>query len=201
MARWCRLLAAYGVAADPADLDLPAPPDPGPAPGAVVLHPGAAAGSRRWPAGRFAAVAAGLRRAGHPVVVTGSAAERAAGHRGRGPGRAAAGRRAGRPDRPARAGRAGRRRPPGGLRRHRPRAPGHRVPDAVGAAVRADPGRGWGPPADRPQHVVLRHGPGRRDPHGAAPDPALLAIGVPEVLAAAEARLDRKPAGTGGGRR
>jgi ADP-heptose:LPS heptosyltransferase len=76
VARWCRLLAAYNVFADPADLDL-APPAgiESPAPGAVVIHPGAGYPSKRWPAERFAAVARGLRQRGERVVVTGSAEE------------------------------------------------------------------------------------------------------------------------------
>ena len=39
--------------------------------GVVVVHPGAAAPARRWPADRFAAIAAALRDDGHEVVVTG----------------------------------------------------------------------------------------------------------------------------------
>ncbi|MFD7069601.1 glycosyltransferase family 9 protein [Streptomyces sp. NPDC059913] len=67
--RWCRFLDAYGVPADPEDLRIPPPPGPSPAPGAVVLHPGADSGARRWPADRYAAVAARIRDAGHRVVV------------------------------------------------------------------------------------------------------------------------------------
>ncbi len=46
----------------------------------------------------------------------------------------------------------------------------------------------WGPPV-LPEHVVLWHGDGSGDPHGTAPDPALLAIGTDEVLAAAQRLL------------
>ncbi|MEU3253549.1 glycosyltransferase family 9 protein [Streptomyces sp. NPDC006997] len=73
--RWCRLLTAYGVHADAADLRLPRPPGPSPAPGAVVLHPGAGAPSRQWPVERYATVARALRERGHRVVVTGGAGE------------------------------------------------------------------------------------------------------------------------------
>ncbi len=75
--RWCRLLAAYDIPADPADLVLPPPPTQGLLAGdpPVVIHPGAASGSRRWPAERFAAVAAALRADGWRVVVTGGAVE------------------------------------------------------------------------------------------------------------------------------
>jgi ADP-heptose:LPS heptosyltransferase len=74
--RWCRLLAAYDVLTDPTQLDLDRPPDvESPAPGAVVIHPGAGYASKRWPAERFAALARGLRRRGRRVVITGSADE------------------------------------------------------------------------------------------------------------------------------
>ncbi|WP_435811105.1 glycosyltransferase family 9 protein [Streptomyces tendae] len=73
--RWCRLLRAYGIDADPTDLRLPLPPGPSPAPGAVVLHPGAGAPSRCWPVERYAVVAEALRARGRRVVVTGGADE------------------------------------------------------------------------------------------------------------------------------
>ncbi|MGW7463604.1 glycosyltransferase family 9 protein [Streptomyces xantholiticus] len=73
--RWCRLLGAYGLSADATDLAVPTPATPSPAPGAVVLHPGADAPARCWPAERFADVARELSRAGHRVVVTAGAAE------------------------------------------------------------------------------------------------------------------------------
>ncbi|MFZ5849789.1 MAG: glycosyltransferase family 9 protein [Actinomycetota bacterium] len=75
VARWCRLVASTGRPADPADRTLPPPAYPAPAPGAVVVHPGAKDPDRRWPAERFAAVAAALADAGAQVVVTGSPAE------------------------------------------------------------------------------------------------------------------------------
>ena len=73
VARWCRMLAAHGIAADPGDLALPPPPTD--VPGCVVVHPGAAHPRRRWPAERFAAVARSLAWAGERVVVTGGADE------------------------------------------------------------------------------------------------------------------------------
>lgn len=75
--RWCRLLRESGIPADEADLGLAVPATPPPRSGATLVHPGAAALSRRWPAHRFADVAAHLQAQGHEVVVTGSAAERA----------------------------------------------------------------------------------------------------------------------------
>ncbi|GHF65664.1 ADP-heptose:LPS heptosyltransferase [Amycolatopsis bartoniae] len=74
--RWCRLLRAHGIDADPGDFLLRPPPVPSPAPDAVIVHPGAAYGSKRWPLDRFAEVVRQLRAEGCPVVLTGSAAER-----------------------------------------------------------------------------------------------------------------------------
>ncbi|MFJ4775694.1 glycosyltransferase family 9 protein [Streptomyces sp. NPDC088762] len=79
--RWCRLLRWYGIEADPTDLAIPRPACPSPAPGAVVVHPGADSGARRWPAQRFAAVARALDRAGHRVVVTAGVGEGRLGRR------------------------------------------------------------------------------------------------------------------------
>ncbi|MEU9984512.1 glycosyltransferase family 9 protein [Streptomyces sp. NPDC050856] len=74
-ARWCRFLEWYGIPADPADLRLAPPGAPCPAPGAVVVHPGADSGARRWPAERYAAVAGELRGHGYRVVLTGGPGE------------------------------------------------------------------------------------------------------------------------------
>ncbi|WP_312856764.1 glycosyltransferase family 9 protein [Arthrobacter mobilis] len=74
--RWTRLLRWHGVAADPLDYRLDRPAVPTTMPGAVVIHPGAAYGSRHWPVERFAAVASALARSGHRVVFTGSSGER-----------------------------------------------------------------------------------------------------------------------------
>ncbi|MFF5217706.1 glycosyltransferase family 9 protein [Micromonospora sp. NPDC000442] len=74
--RWCRLLAWYGIPADPNDLALRRPPPQNLPVGVTIVHPGAKAPERRWPVDRFAAVAEELTRQGHRVVVTGSAGER-----------------------------------------------------------------------------------------------------------------------------
>lgn len=74
--RWCLLLGEFGIWSDPTDLELPAPPVPSPAPGAVVVHPGAAYGARRWPPARYSAVARALTALGQRVVITGGADER-----------------------------------------------------------------------------------------------------------------------------
>lgn len=72
--RWCALLETADISCDPTDL-LIEPPATSERPGAVVIHPGAASGARRWPADRFAAVARTLYEAGHDVVVTGDRSE------------------------------------------------------------------------------------------------------------------------------
>jgi ADP-heptose:LPS heptosyltransferase len=75
--RWCALLSAYRLAVDPTDMVLTAP-DPGPdRSGAVVVHPGAAHPSRRWPADRYALLVRRLVREHQHVVMTGTRAERA----------------------------------------------------------------------------------------------------------------------------
>jgi ADP-heptose:LPS heptosyltransferase len=72
--RWCRLCQESGIPADPGDLLLTPPRQATPA--FTLLHPGAAAPGRRWPAARFAAVGRRLAADGHDVRITGSAAER-----------------------------------------------------------------------------------------------------------------------------
>ena len=111
--RWCALLAAYGIPADPTDLRLPRPegvrhsapespdsragisrlartnsptrgsgfPDsrariPRLAGAPVLVHPGARYAAKRWPAERFAAVAAALDGPETPVLLTGTSDER-----------------------------------------------------------------------------------------------------------------------------
>ncbi|NJC21345.1 ADP-heptose:LPS heptosyltransferase [Arthrobacter pigmenti] len=74
--RWTRLLMAHGVDADPLDYRLAPPAVEAAAAGAVVVHAGAAYGSRLWPIERFADVAKELSDAGHRVLLTGSASER-----------------------------------------------------------------------------------------------------------------------------
>jgi len=188
-ARWCALLEAAGFPADPDDLRLH-PPDrsgrtAGPAP--VLVHPGAAFGAKRWPVDRFAAVAAALDGPDAPVLITGSAAERELA--------AAVARAAGLPDDRVLAGRTDL----GALCDLVARA-GLVVSGDTGIAHLAsaygtpsvvlfgpvDPAQ-WGPPAEGP-HVALAHPATRRGERFAdEPDPALLAIGVEEILAAVDA--------------
>ncbi len=190
VARWCRLLAAHGIPADPAALRLAVPPGPPPpgTRGATLVHPGAAFAARRWPAERWAAVARAEREAGRRVLVTGGPAERelaSAVARGAGLGDDAV--LAGRTDLGQLAAAVG----------------------AAGCVLSADTGVAhlatafgtrsvtlfgptppalWGPPENR-RHRVLWTGR-RGDPHGDAPDPGLLEIS-PEDVVAELARLRR----------
>jgi ADP-heptose:LPS heptosyltransferase len=184
VARWCRLLEAYGIVADPADLRLPAPPWPAPegAEGATVIHPGAASAARRWPPRSWAAVARAERAAGRTVLVTGGPAERAlAASVARAGGLPASAVLAGRTDLRALAALVA--------------AAGRVACGDTGVAHLATafgtpsvilfgptPPARWGPPPG-PLHRVLWAGR-RGDPHGAAPDPGLLEIGVDEVIGA-----------------
>jgi ADP-heptose:LPS heptosyltransferase len=182
--RWCRLLAESGIPADPHDLRIEPPLTPAPeaARGATLIHPGAASRARRWPAERWAAVARAERAAGRRVAVTGSAAEREL---------AAAV--AAAADLPAGAVLAG-------------RTDLEELAAAVAAAARVvcgdtgiahlatalgtpsvalfgpTPPAEWGPPDD-PRHKALWAGR-RGDPHAEEPDPGLLEITVPAVVAA-----------------
>ncbi|MFJ2823370.1 glycosyltransferase family 9 protein [Streptomyces toxytricini] len=198
--RWCRMLRWYGLHADPGDLALPLPGEPSPAPGAVVLHPGADAPARRWPAERFAAVGRALARDGHRVVVVagrgeGPLARRVAAYAGLAPDAVAGGER----DLPfgrlaalvahARCVVAG----DSGVAHL---ASALRTPSVVLFGPVAP--RLWGPPPDGP-HRVLWHPSPDDDPlrpgdaHGRLPDPRLLRISAAEALAAVRA-LPEPPA-------
>jgi ADP-heptose:LPS heptosyltransferase len=207
--RWCRLLGWYGIEADPADLSIPAPKAPSPAPGAVVVHPGADAPARCWPKERFAAVARQAHRSGCDVIVTAGAGEGAL-------ARYVA----------ARAGL-----PPGAVLGGDGDVPFGRLAALVAGArcvVVGDTGlahlatalgspsvvlfgpvapRLWGPPADA-RHRVLWHpgdddSPRPGDAHGGVPDERLLRITVEEVVEAVLGLLEpqpgRGPAGGGAG--
>lgn len=181
--RWVRLLEWHGIAADPLDVQLNVPHVPSPVPGATVLHVGAAYGSRLWPADRFAAVATALDSAGHNVVFTGGAGERdrAVDVCGR----------AGLPGGAVLAGRLG-------LGEFAATIAAARlvVSADTGAAHLASaygtpsvvlfgpaPPEIWGPPPG--PHLVLTKPELRRgDTFADQPDPALLAVTVPDVLAA-----------------
>ncbi len=180
--RWCRLLEeVLGLDADPADLRLAAPAVAAPVPGAVVVHPGAAYPSRRWPADRFAAVACALQHAGYGVVVTGGPDEvPLAEEVARGAGLPPDGVLAGRTD----------------LGRLAAQVAGAAlvVCGDTGVAHLATalgtpsvllfgpmPPSRWGPPQGD-AHAVVWHGSGLGDPWGTEVDPALLRVGVEEVV-------------------
>ena len=182
--RWCRLLEHSGITTDPADLLLPVPRDEPAVSGAVLVHPGAAQASRRWPPQRWAQVAAALAADGHDVRVTGGPGEldlagRVASGAGLGPQAVLAGR-----------------------------------TDLLGlsalvasARLLVGPDTGvahlatafgtpsvvlfgptspllWGPPVDRPQHRALWAGR-TGDNFAAEPDAGLLELTVEDVLTAA----------------
>jgi ADP-heptose:LPS heptosyltransferase len=189
VARWCRMLAGHGFPADPGDLAVTPPPPV--RPGAVVVHPGAAHPRRRWPAERFVAVVRAFARAGEDVVLTGSAGERplAAGIAdAAGLSRDAV--LAGRTEVLALAGLiASARLVLCGDTGVAHAATAFGTPSVVlfGPVSPAE----WGPPAGRPRHVPLWHpeSTDHGEPAAGRPDPALCAIGVPEVLDAAERLL------------
>ncbi|MEV7796323.1 glycosyltransferase family 9 protein [Streptomyces sp. NPDC087512] len=184
--RWCRLLTAYGIDADPADLLLPRPAGPSPAPGAIVLHPGAGAPSRCWPVERYAAVAGALRERGRRVVVTGGADESDLVAR--------LAKLADLPDTDVFAGGlpydrlsalvAGARAVVSGDTGIAHLAVAHAAP-TVTLFGPVPPSR-WGPP-DHPRHRALWHPGPDGDPHGHETDPALLRIGTDDVLTALDA--------------
>ncbi|WP_454197414.1 glycosyltransferase family 9 protein [Nocardia sp. Marseille-Q1738] len=189
-ARWCRLLEYAGIPADPARLDIAPPPESIGERESIVVHPGGAP-ARRWPAERFASVAADLRDWGGPVRVVGSAADR--------PLACGVARQAGLPESSVLAGEL------------TLRQLAATVADAA-LVVSGDTGVGhlatafgtpsvlifgpespatWGPPPEREAHTVLWAGR-VDDPLADAPAPGLDLISVAEVVAAADRQLTRR---------
>lgn len=74
--RWCHLLESDGIGADRRNLGLVPPVATISRRDCVVVHAGAGAAARRWPAERFAAVIRHLLVLGHEVVVTGDEYDR-----------------------------------------------------------------------------------------------------------------------------
>ncbi len=182
--RWCRLLASVGIAADPADLALEPPGVNSPEPGAVVVHPGAAFGARRWPAARYAAVVRRLAADGHRVVVTGSAAEHdLAAQVGLDPTAVLAGRTTLTELAALVAGAA---LVVCGDTGTAHLATAYGTPSVV--LFGPVPPRRWGPPPERAQHVALWAGR-TGDTFADHPDPGLLEITPDDVLAAASGLL------------
>lgn len=181
--RWCRLLAWHGVAADAADIALDRPSAPAPEVGAVLVHPGAAYGAKRWPLPRFADVVAAHREHGHRVLITGGAqdrdlADQLAALAGIPASDVLAGR-TGLPELAALV--AAARLVISGDTGIAHLAFAYRTP-SVTLFGPADP-RQWGPPAGGP-HLLLGGRRRRGDPFATDPDPALLAVTVPQVLRA-----------------
>jgi ADP-heptose:LPS heptosyltransferase len=187
--RWCRLVEqTTHVPADPLDLALDVPDREPAVRGAVVIHPGAAYPARRWPPEKFAEVAAWARDNGWPVVLTGSAGERDIAEEVR--GRAGLAREAlltGRTDLVDLAAVvAAARLVVCGDTGVAHLASAFRTPSVV--LFGPTPPSLWGPPVTGP-HVVIWHGTGSGDPWAGTVDPALAAVSVDEVLAAAEATM------------
>lgn len=185
--RWCRLVSWAGGPCGPEDLRLP---PAGARSAAVVVHPGAASGSRRWPADRWMRVVAALRAAGRRVVVTGGPAER---ELCRAVSAAAPGvaDRCGALDVVGLAGLMSR----AGLVLSGDTGPAH-LATAYGTPsvllFGPTPPWRWGPVLEPERHRVLWHGteigrPWVGDPHGEEVDPALDRITVGEVLDAVAA--------------
>jgi len=187
--RWCRLVTeAFGAACRTDDLLLRRPAVTAPLGGAVVVHPGAASESRRWPASRFAEVVAALTRAELPVVVTGTAEEEPLAR-----DVAAA---AGLPGEAVLAGRTSLLELAALVSEARLVISGDTGIAHLASAFRrpsvvlfgpVSPAL-WGPPR-RPEHAVLWHGDSHGDPHADEVDPALSSISTTEVLAAAQRQI------------
>lgn len=192
VARWCRLCQESGIPADPDDLLLA--PHPDSAPAFTLLHPGASAPARRWPATEFAAVARRLAAEGHDIRVTGSPAERDLAVRVAGL--------AGLPPEHVLVGQTTLAELTALVASARLVISGDTGMSHLASAYARPsvtlfgpvPPAEWGPPR-HPRHRVLWAGaPGYRgDPHGKRPDPALCAITTDAVCLAAGTALQEDP--------
>ncbi|MBF6345311.1 glycosyltransferase family 9 protein [Nocardia cyriacigeorgica] len=187
--RWCGLLEWAGIRTDPAQLYLEAPAATAPDPARILVHPGGSSAARRWPAPRFARVAAHLHRRGYRVLITGDEPERALARQvacaagldadavvagaltlGETAALVAGARLLVCADT--------------GLAHL---ATAFTTPSVV--VFGPNPPRWWGPPP-RPEHRALWAGH-IGDPHAATPDPGLLAISAADVIEAVEDQLAR----------
>ncbi|GAD85824.1 glycosyltransferase family 9 protein [Nocardia asteroides] len=190
--RWCRLLETEGIAADRRNLGLMPPVTSISRRDCVVVHVGAGAQARRWPPERFAAVVRHLLVLGRDVVLTGDPFEREIAVQ------VAA--QAGLPDDRVLAGRQNLTDLAATVAEaalvisgdtgvaHLATAFGTRTVLLFGPT----PPRRGGPPAHLlGRHAVLWAGQ-VGDPEARVPDPGLLRIGVPEVVSAVDAQLDKQ---------
>lgn len=203
--RWCRLVSRAGGPCGREDLRLDVHPplhgsSAGPA-DLVLVHPGAAGASRRWPVERWAAVVRALTDAGHPVAVTGVPAERDLCARVAG-GSPAAQDWCGRLGLPALAGAVASAR----LLLCGDTGVAHLATACGTPSVLlfgpTDPAH-WGPALDPQLHQVIWHsrpGDPAGDPHGVDVDVRLARAGVEEVLRAAVRLLAVKAPAAGGAR-
>lgn len=231
--RWCRLVRSVGGPCGPEDLRL-GPADPpggrgdtnarggttgrggtsargsagGLAPDGgraeVIVHPGAAAEARRWPADRWARVVAALAARGRYVVLTGSEAEQDLCARVRLDADAggAVGDTSGRLGLPALAELVSTARlVVSGDTGIAHLATAYGTPSVT--LFGPTPPALWGPVLDLHRHLVIWHGERgapRRDANGARLDPALARVAVDEVVDACESMLTQLPE-TGNGTR
>jgi ADP-heptose:LPS heptosyltransferase len=191
--RWARLVEqATGTRVDPGDLAI-REPDRSPAvEGAAVVHVGASAGARRWPAERFAEVTAWLDARELPVVLTGGPADVATAREvvaAAGLGESIS--LAGRTDLADLAALVAHARlvvsGDTGVA-HLATAYGRPSVTLFGPVHPAH----WGPPDDPRHRVLAAAGTGTGDPHARAVDPALTRIGVSDVVRELEALLARE---------
>lgn len=180
--RWCRMLEAFGIAADPRDLDIHIDGSSPRVRGAILLHPGASSESRCWPVSRWIELASRLRVAGHTVALTGGVQEF---RRAR-----LIARNTGVPIDYVLAGKTSLEELVRVVASARLVVCGDtgvaHVATAVGtpSIVLFGPvsPQQWGPPPQRTRHRVLWRGDGRGDPHASACDPSLAAITVDDVM-------------------
>ncbi|MCX4092850.1 glycosyltransferase family 9 protein [Nocardia sp. alder85J] len=190
--RWCHLLETDGMNADRRNLGLVPPVSTTSHRDCVVVHAGAGAAARQWPADRFAAVVAHLLVTGREVVLTGDEFDR--------PAALEIAARAGLPQRQVLAGKQNLIElaatvAEAGLMvcgdtgvAHLATAFGTRTVVLFGPT---SPSRGGPPPHLLGRHAVLWSGR-IGEPDGDLPDPGLLEITTGQVIEAVDGQLHRR---------
>jgi ADP-heptose:LPS heptosyltransferase len=183
--RWCRLLEYSDIPTDPSDLTLARPHPPSPLPNTAIVHPGCGFAARRWPPDRYATVARHLTDNGLQVIVTGNTAERPLATR--------VATAAGLPENAVLAGRTTLRQLAAivaeaalvvcGDTGIAHLATAYATPSVVLFGPVSP--QHWGPPPARPQHIALWAG-NTSNTFADHPDPNLLRITTPHVIAAVE---------------